>query len=174
MIARRRPPRDAVVLLVLAAVLALLACTGCGGLPRVEAPPRPVLAGYGAGPSDGALTAAGLRAERDKLAGRLAAVDERLRRAEREAREAPLRALFTWASWLGGLAILGGVVAAVALRCTWPLWISACGAAALLVGQLGAALLPYRMHIGIGAGLLALAWAWRTGRLRRLWPRRAR
>lgn len=139
--------------------LLLLALAGCGSLPRVEAPPP--LPGYGAGPSDGASLAATLRARRDRLEGELAGVRTRLESAEREAREAPLRGLFRWGAWIGGALVLAGIVAAVLLRGTWPLWFSAAGAATVVAALTGAALLPYAVPLGIGcvvALVAALAW----------------
>lgn len=168
MIARRPPPRDAIVLAVCAAVLALLALSGCasGRLPiPAERPelPRGGWLGFGGTPAPGPLaeTVEQLRERERHQEAELEATRTARRSAEQEAREAPLRGLFRWASWIGGALVLAGVVAAVLVRGLWPLWGSAAGAALVVVALTGAALLPYAVPVGIaGAVALVAALAW--------------
>jgi predicted small lipoprotein YifL len=153
-------------------LMTLAAVAGCWLRPSVPVPPVPPVA---AAPED----AAALRAHRDRLLAELAGVQAQLRSAEREATLAPLRALCTWATWIGGAVALLGVVGLILLRVGAP-WLPVGGrfllavvasgvglsAAALGLGQA----LPWLGPIGLGLLILlvvgGLAWAaltWRRG-----------
>jgi uncharacterized membrane protein len=164
---------------------AILAPAGCADAtpPRpvpVAPPPPPVILPPAPPPIDPpADPLPALRAERDQLRADLAAVDSRLRSAEAEARVAPLRALTTWAMWIGGIAALAGVVGLILLRVGAP-WMPVGGRFCVGVAVAGLGLvvaaaglaqaLPWLPVVGLillAVLLLAgLAWAaitWRRG-----------
>jgi len=179
-------------------ILAVLTLSGCGGeydqrAKTVEAdrvttgtpsPPFPPSDMLGVPDADQAL--GDLRAELATLRGQVAEkqslITDReniIAIAKRDAALAPLRALTTWAAWIGGAVALLGVVALVLVRVGVP-WLPIGGRLCIGVSLAGLALsaaalglgeaLPWLGPIGIGAlvlavlaGLVMSAMSWKRG-----------